>query len=1728
MKQYLALLAAFLLVPFALAATSLSVLPETSAATFNQNFTANVAINTSDSVYGAQFELLFNPLQLQAQAVIQGGFLSQGGDTLFDAGTRINNTEGKVYFAMTRFTFLTGVTGTGNLATVTFKPVTHNNASTLDIQNIVVGDPDGFPISVSSIKNGTVLTKTIVPIVINEIMSDPSAVTDANGEYFELYNPTNQDVDINGWTIKDNASNIHVINHAAPLLIKSLNFTVLCRNSNSAQNGNFVCDYQYSSFTLDNVDDEVILLNEGSYGVDAVAYNVIDFPSTPGKSMELGNTASDNSLGSNWREATAPFGLGDKGTPRSQNVVLTGPSIASIQVSPQPAYHTDDVTLSASISDLVPIINVTLIANFQGSMNEYQVTNVVGNTYSYLIDDSLLENKETIQYKWRAEDSEGFVTESSFQNFTIQNRAPLFIGPIPDLTWIEDIVGLINVSGYFTDPDGDNLTYYSDTPLHIDSFVQTDTGKVVLIPQGNFSGTETITFGAVDPYGINVTSNLVPLHVTNVNDAPIFTSIPSNLQTAEETPIVFHIGVFDVDNNTLTLTINDSAFTVSGFDVAFVPEQNFNGVKTVEMLLSDGQITISAFISITVTGNNDAPIIASIPTQNAVEEQLSSLNLTPFLSDPDTALSSLQITKNSQYVTVIGQTLQFNYPNGILSDSVTVNVSDGSLTAQRTFAVNVVNVNDAPVLAALSNQQAAESTQLSMQLSGTDEDPTNDTLSFSTNAPFGSLNVNSGLFTVIPTSSNIGAHLVNFTVTDNHGASDSQQVTITVTSALDLEPVSITVDSGSSQQVANNSIIAVKPQSTVDIAATLKNNANAALFGIDVNGTIQTTTILHDSESIAQLNGTQNTQVQLHFTMPALVEEGLYPFTLTAHGLTQLNEHRNVQETYYLNVTKNAHDVAIGNVLFNPDNVSCSRVTNAIVTLMNRGQFNESVDLHLTNAALGIDTHQNVTIEKNTQKNVTMPLNGNMNTSKGPYTINVEASYFFVESTSKTSVFTVANCNPNLAPFTSQINAVEEQQLTFQISATDIDLGDVLIYASNNSNISISKLNNNLAQVSWIPQNADIGTKNVAFSVSDGTGSDAEIATIVVQNVNDAPVIDTSSPASGNPKIAEDIGTTQTFTITKSDADNDPLTVQWFLNGNLVDSDDSYTYASDGTVGIFTVEVRVSDGIVTVSKQWTLTVTDKPVSSLFTYSYNGSINAATNLTIERHPYGKIEYGAQAIDISKLVDLDSVVLIQQGGAGIDSNNAKILNKSSHITLNQLPFAAMPPLYRNAAFSVSGNELCSGSICSNVAYNDSTKTLQFDVASFSVYFVALTNHNPEITSSAKATAFINEQYTYDVEATDSDNQLLSYSLSQKPTGMTIDGNNGVISYLPTALGIFPVAIQVMDGHGGVAVQSFTLSVVEPVRLAITDIESDVDGETNKNLEDGDKISDEAKPGSIVRFEIEVSNLFNDRTQDIEIQDIQVDVTIEGIDDGDDLEEEVDEFDIDAGDEETVDVEFRVPLEVDEDDYDVIIDVEGEDETGKKHTIQAKLTLQVEKEKHEIIFTKFSLSPTNVACSGSVLLNTELANIGTEDEDVTLRIANEALGIDATFANIEMEEGDDDDIKQSKSLTFYVNESVKPGIYPIGMQAQYDSHTADSKIEFLVQQCEKKLQSGADVKIEPKPIKKNETVSKDKAGQEAAVTQEVLDEDTFTLLLLIMLIVLAGLAVFIVGAALVMLLK
>lgn len=157
-------------------------------------------------------------------------------------------------------------------------------------------------------------------IMITEILQNPDAVSDANGEWFEVYNTTSSPIDINGWIIKDDDSDSHTISNGGALEVPANGFLVLGKNGNAGTNGGVMVDYQYSGLTLGNSADElVLLLSDGVTEVDRIEYDGgPNWPDPNGESMVYTGTPSGNNNDFNlWGRASVAWSgsSGDLGSP---------------------------------------------------------------------------------------------------------------------------------------------------------------------------------------------------------------------------------------------------------------------------------------------------------------------------------------------------------------------------------------------------------------------------------------------------------------------------------------------------------------------------------------------------------------------------------------------------------------------------------------------------------------------------------------------------------------------------------------------------------------------------------------------------------------------------------------------------------------------------------------------------------------------------------------------------------------------------------------------------------------------------------------------------------------------------------------------------------------------------------------------------------------------------------------------------------------------------------------------------------------------------------------------------------------------------------------------------------------------------------------------------------------------------------------------------------------------
>jgi hypothetical protein len=197
--------------------------------------------------------------------------------------------------------------------------------------------------------------------------------------------------------------------------------------------------------------------------------------------------------------------------------------------------------------------------------------------------------------------------------------------------------------------------------------------------------------------------------------------------------------------------------------------------------------------------------------------------------------------------------------------------------------------------------------------------------------------------------------------------------------------------------------------------------------------------------------------------------------------------------------------------------------------------------------------------------------------SAGTYNVTVVISDGTEEASHEWRL-TVINVNraPTIDSFTPTETMLEVNQndiIEFTHTSSDPD-NDLLTYSWLLDGVEQWTGQN------WTCQATTPGTFNITLVVSDGELLARQQWNVAVN----APPNITSYYPSDDPTIFE--GQSQEFNVTYFDPDGDTLTIQWYVNGSLVEPSpgDSYTYEAD-VAGIYIITVIVSDGLAQTSHQ---------------------------------------------------------------------------------------------------------------------------------------------------------------------------------------------------------------------------------------------------------------------------------------------------------------------------------------------------------------------------------------------------------------------------------------------------------------------------------------------------------------------------------------------------------------
>ncbi len=222
--------------------------------------------------------------------------------------------------------------------------------------------------------------------------------------------------------------------------------------------------------------------------------------------------------------------------------------------------------------------------------------------------------------------------------------------------------------------------------------VITVTGTIARILESDtFTNTAQISTISPDADAANNISN-VKIVVPNAKPS----AADDTVATPEDTAVHISPLANDTDDNPLSVTgvgaPGSGSAVISGTDsIVYTPTLNFNGVDTFSYIVSDGKLTDTATITVTVTPVNDAPVAVD-DTVLGVENTVIAVSPLGNDSDPENdPLSVAGVGSPAHGTAVISGTAIRYTPdtNFFGTDNFTYIVTDGVLTDTATVTVTV-------------------------------------------------------------------------------------------------------------------------------------------------------------------------------------------------------------------------------------------------------------------------------------------------------------------------------------------------------------------------------------------------------------------------------------------------------------------------------------------------------------------------------------------------------------------------------------------------------------------------------------------------------------------------------------------------------------------------------------------------------------------------------------------------------------------------------------------------------------------------------------------------------------------------------------------------------------------------------------------------------------------------------------------------------------------------------
>ena len=773
----------------------------------------------------------------------------------------------------------------------------------------------------------------------------------------------------------------------------------------------------------------------------------------------------------------------------------------------------------------------------------------------------------TVEFIASVSDSE-LVDNQSF------NVTALPVNDLPEFTQSnisfdidEDSLFEFDFSNYVFDIENDNLSIIFDSANNNcdDSIGEILYGSInidnlsfdytpfpdIFIANGNCL--ETIVFRVFDGTGLSEENFSLVLNILPVNDGPSIQEIENQI-IDEDASLEIEILVADIDNENLTITVSEhenASISIENNFLYLIPEPNFNGlIPSIEVVVSDGELSDSSIFNLAVTPVNDTPELTFIESQSIDEGSVLDLTLSATdIDDGDILTFDVSAGGNNDLQIVDNQLILTPPSSYNGSFDVTVLVSDqGGLSDSQIFTLTVNPVNDPPVIEAIDSQQIAEDGLLEVSLFANDID--GDELTFSAQADDNSIvSILDNVLTIVPTADYNGLLTITAEVTDGE-YSDSTTFDVTVTPVNDAPILDFIdaqfIDEGSVLDLTL-SALDIDNGDTLSYEVTSSSSSDVFVDGTQLtiipdqnyNGNFDVTVLVSDQDG---LSDSQIFTLTVNPVNDPPVIEALPNQQVAEDGSLDVSLFANDIDGDILTFSAQADDNSIVSISDNVLTIVPTSDYNGLLTItaeVSDGEFTDSTTFDVTvtpvNDAPIIDTisfedsyedlfyNQILSISDidNNEDSLTLSLiesptwlsldglvlSGTPNEQNiGVTEVTLSVSDGFINNSNVYNLIVIAVDDPPTLSDLNNLITNEDQSLEITLVANDEETDSELVFLvdqpSNGQLVSSSRA---LGFYTYTPNENYFGNDSFEYSVTDGNTTTSGIANIEIVPINDAP-----------------------------------------------------------------------------------------------------------------------------------------------------------------------------------------------------------------------------------------------------------------------------------------------------------------------------------------------------------------------------------------------------------------------------------------------------------------------------------------------------------------------------------------------------------------------------------------------------------------------------------------------